>query len=34
MLEFLGIKSPSRNIEIEIPLMENLPNNVKKIYIF
>jgi len=28
ILEFFWIKNPSTNMEIDIPLMENLPNNV------
>lgn len=29
-MEFFWIKNPSNNMEIDVPLMENLPNNVNK----
>lgn len=35
ILEYFWLKNPSNNMEIDIPLMENLPNNVsfyKKFY--
>lgn len=29
LMEFFWIKNPSNNMEIDVPLMENLPNNVE-----